>query len=92
MITLTCDLVIGVDTNNYTLMLDRHREDKNGKPMYEKLGYYGTLVAAVRGARDYCIRKQLESNTNTLSDAIEIINRTTKEFSDLLKKVSENNG
>lgn len=85
MITLIHDLVIGVDTNNYTLMLDKHKEDKNGKPVYEKLGYYGSLEAAVCGAREYCIRKQLESSISTLTDAIEIIKRTTKEFSDLLK-------
>ena len=43
MITLIHDLVIRVDKHNYTLMLDRHKQDKKGEPIYETLGYFGTL-------------------------------------------------
>lgn len=89
MITLIYDLVIGVDTNNYTVMLDKHKCDKNGKPIYEKLGYYGTLAGAVDGARKYCIRKQLGSEIHTLTDAIVIMKSITEEFSALLKVVKE---
>lgn len=89
MITLIHDLVIDVDTNNYTVMLNKHKCDKNGKPIYEKLGYYGTLESAVNGARKYCIRKQLGSEIHTLTDAIDIMKSITEEFSTLLKVVRE---
>lgn len=89
MIKLIYDLVIVVDKYNYTLMLDKHKQDKKGNPIYVKLGYYGTLESAVSAARKYCIRKQLESDVCTLTDAIDIIKSTTEEFSRLLKKVKE---
>ena len=89
MIILIHDLVIGVDTNNYTVMLDKHKQDKNGNPIYEKLGYYGTLESAVNAARKYCIKKRLGSNIHTLTDAIEIMKSITEEFSNLLKAVRE---
>ena len=89
MIILIHDLVIGVDTNNYTLMLDEHKQDKNGKQIYKTLGYYGTLQNAVCGARRYCIRKRLESNVCVLTDAIKIIKSITEEFSKLLEVVKE---
>lgn len=85
MIELICDLVIEVDTHNYILMLDKHKQDKNGNKIYDKLGYYGTLESAVQGARKYCIRKQLGTDTRSLVDAIKIIKSTTEEFSRLLK-------
>ena len=89
MITLIHDLVIDVDTNNYTVMLDKHKCDKKGKPIYERLGYYGTLESAIQAARRYCIRKQLEADVYTLTDAIGIMKSITEEFSKLLTGVRE---
>lgn len=87
MITLIYDLVIDVDTNNYTLLLDKHKQDKKGNSIYETIGYYGTFENAVGGARKYCIKKKLGSNTKTLAEAIEVIKTITEEFSTLLKEV-----
>lgn len=89
MITLIHDLMIDVDPNNYTLMLDKHKQDKNGKPVFERLGYFGTLESAVNAARKYCIRKRFEADILTLSDAIDIMHSVTEEFSKLLKVVRE---
>ncbi len=89
MITLKHDCLIDVSQNNFTLMLDKHKQDKNGKPIYETLGYYSTLQGAVCGARDYYVKRQLESDTYTLDKAIEIVRQTNKEFFDLLKGVMQ---
>ena len=87
MVTLIHDCVVEVSQNNYTLMLDKHKQDKEGKPLYEILGYYNTLTGAVNGAKDYFIKKRLSVNTYTLDKAIEIIKQVNKEFIDLLKTV-----
>lgn len=89
MITLKHDCFIDVSQNNYTLMLDKHKQDKNGKPIYETLGYYSTLQGAVSGARDYYIKRQLGADTYTLDKAIEIVQKINKEFFDLLKEVMQ---
>ena len=86
MIVLIYDLVIDVDTNNYTLLLNKHKQDKKGNSVYETIGYYGTFENAIEGARRYCIKKQLGLNTKTLAEAIGVIKSITEEFSALLKE------
>ncbi len=89
MITLIHDCVIDVNQNNYTLMLDKHKKDKSGNPVYEILGYYSNLESAICNAKDYHIKRQLESDIFTLSEAINVIKQVTKEFEDLLKDVQK---
>lgn len=86
MITLKHDIVIDVSPNNYTLMLDRHKRDKNGHPLYEILGYYTSLVTAIRSAREYYIRKRLSEEVLPLHEAIEEVRRITDEFAAMLDK------
>lgn len=86
MIILIHNLVINVSENNYTLMLDKHTVDKNGKPVYETLGYYTNLASAVSGARDYCIKKRLGDVVCDLREAIDEINQITDEFKNLLRE------
>lgn len=89
MVTLIHDCVVDVSQNNYTLMIDKHKQDKEGKPLYETLGYYHTLTGAVNGAKDYFIKKRLSADTYTLDKAIEVIKQVNKEFIDLLKTVDQ---
>ena len=84
MITLIHDLVVDVSQNNYTLLLDKHKQDKNGKEVYETIGYYSNLKGAVCGARDYYTRKQLETDVYTLDQAIKTIKEIGEEFLELL--------
>lgn len=86
MITLKHDIVIDVSPNNYTLMLDRHKQDKKGNPLYEILGYYTSLVTAIRSAREYYIRKRLGEEVLPLHEAIEEVRRITDEFEAMLDK------
>lgn len=84
MVILNKDLVVEVSQSNYTLMLDKHKQDKKGNPVYETLGYYCTLAGAVRGARDYCIKKRLEEHEHSLCEAINEMQKITDEWRDLL--------
>lgn len=86
MIILTHDLVVNVSDYNYTLMLDKHTVDKNGKPVYDTLGYYTNLAGAVSGARDYCIKKRLGDMVCDLRGAIDEMTKITNEFLNLLRE------
>lgn len=88
MVILNNDLIVEVSQNNYTLILDKHKQDKKGNPVYETLGYFGTLAGAVYGAREYCIKKKLSENAYELRDAIAEIQRANREFLDMLRKVT----
>ena len=85
MVYLKHDLFIDVSQNNYTLMLDKHKLDKNGNAVYEPLGYFCTLAGAVHGARDYCIKKRLGDVALELRGAIEEILRIDMEFYKMLR-------
>ena len=85
MVTLIHDLVIDVSQNNYTLMVDKNKCDKKGNPIYETVGYYSSLEGAVQGAKNYYIRKKLEADTFTLTEAIKAIQECNKDFMDLIK-------
>ena len=53
MIQINDDLCIKADNDgnvSYTLMLDKHKEDKFGKPIFTTLGYYTSLESALLGA------------------------------------------
>lgn len=85
MIELVNDLVIRVIKYNYVLMVDKHKVDKHGQPVYEIISYHGTLKAALNGALEYLNRKSLEDGTFTLKEAIQKIN----ENHDLMVKLYE---
>ena len=90
MINLIHDYVVDVNQYNYILMIDRHRQDKKGKPVYETLSYHGDLEGAIFAAKRDYVKKQLGEEPCVLDEAIRIINQVHEEFSDLLKEVLKN--
>lgn len=86
MITLIHDLIIDVSQTNFTLMIDRHKTDKNGKALYDTLGYYNNLERAILGARDFYIKRCLSESTRTLDEAVEIVRQVNTEFLNLMKR------
>lgn len=89
MIKLTENYVVQVDVHNYTLLRDRGRVDKDGKPTYETLGYYGDLAGAINGAIQHMTRLRLSDGKHDLADALRVIRECTGEFKGLLEKVME---
>lgn len=87
MIRLTHNYIIDVTSNCYVLCVDKQRVDKKGREIYETIGYYSTINAAITAAKEHCIKKYLIQETFTLNGVIEIIKQINKEFSDLLKEV-----
>lgn len=91
MIELINDYVVSVDSTDYTLMIDLHKTDKNGKPMYKTVGYYSTLANAITGCIRDINRSELSVGTHTLEEAVSIIANRDAELTALLDKYLHNN-
>jgi hypothetical protein len=49
MIHIKDDYYIDADETQFILKEDKHRVDKEGRPIFDSLGYYGTFKQAVSG-------------------------------------------
>lgn len=87
MIKLLRDYAIDVTKYGYNLMVDKHRVNKEGKPVYETLGYYTTLEQVVNACRDYIIKMKLRDDVYSLKEALEIIKTCDLDFKKYLKEV-----
>lgn len=86
MIKLTGNYVVQVDVHNYTLLRDRGKPDKDGKPTYETIGYYGDLAGAMSGAIQHMTRLRLSDGEHELADAVRVIRECTGEFKGVLEQ------
>lgn len=84
MIKLVEDLVIQVTKYGYTLMLDRHKVDKSGEPVFDPISYHGNIKEAFNGAVKYLNRKKLSGRTHTLAEAVKIIGENHQQLKELL--------
>lgn len=94
MIRVNDDYVIEVDTLCYVANRDTHktRIDKTtGKeiPVYNLVGYFGTLETAIKGIIHHIIQNKLSVGTHDIKGAIEIIRTEMKQFDELLEKALE---
>lgn len=69
---------IKVDSNNYTLIRDEQKEDKNGRHIYTPISYHGSLSEAIDGAKRYFIREALST------DKIETLGEATRKVKDVV--------
>ena len=85
MIHLIDNFYVDVDPYNYTLIVDYGKTDKKGRPMRKSIGYYGSLVQAVkacieeyvrRGFYDRCV--ELEEAVDTLSERLNVTDELVK--------------
>lgn len=86
MIRIKDDYVILVDDNEYTAAIDKHKKDKRGYDLYKDLGYYSTLKSAIKGIYAYMLRHGLSEKEYDLSEAIEYVEKVTKELNDKIDK------
>ena len=86
MIHLINDYVINVDTNNYTLMIDKHKVNKKNEPVYETVGYYTSFASAINGAIASMNKRDLSIGEYSLNEAVEIIKTNNEQFTKLLNE------
>jgi len=84
LITLINDYVIDVSDMSYTVEIDLHKKNKQDVNMYNVIGYYGSLVGAIKASCESMCKQDLSECTYTLTDAINIIQKNTEVFSKLL--------
>lgn len=94
MIRVNDDYIIDIDPHNYIPKRDLHREkvsiDKNGEeirvPQFDTVGYFGDLAGAVRGIIRDINRRDLDTGTHDLEEAIKIVRSNNDTFYDLLDR------
>ena len=93
MIRINDDWVVDVDQYNYILKKDMHREEKSrdGKsmvPVYNTVGYYGSLRKALDALGGEIIRDKLRGGSRTLCEAVQAIRECTDEWRRLVEEVT----
>jgi len=83
------DYLIVVDSMDYTLCKDRHKTDKEGKPVYKTLGYYTSLESALNALGKEFIKERLEGAEMGLKEAVSTIREANRELSDIIRKCME---
>ncbi len=86
MIQVDKNYIIDVDKYCYTVKIDKHKEDKNGNPVYDVWGYYSSLENAIKGVINAMNTAKLKRGTHDLEKALQIVQKTNDQFTKLLKK------
>lgn len=92
MIQINDDLCIKADNDgnvSYTLMLDKHKEDKFGKPIFTTLGYYTSLESVLKGAKSYMVHETIANNDYSLDEAIRAVRDLSNEFIGTFRRVTK---
>ena len=87
MIQVDKNYVIDIDKYNFTVKIDKHKEDKNGEPVFELVGYYNSFESAIVGVIKSMEKRKLSRGTHTLEEALQIVQKNNDQFTKLLKKV-----
>lgn len=85
MIKIIGDITAIENNMGYTVAHDRGKLDKDGKPLYDTIGYVGDLSGALwLAAREYNHNK-LNTKTYTLKEAIDVLKETKQLIDNALK-------
>ena len=89
MIRVNENYCIDVDEKCYTVKIDKHKEDKNGNPIFETVGYFSSLESAIKGVIISMNRKQLKEGVHSLVEALGIIHENNRKLCELLEQVTK---
>lgn len=94
MIRVNDDYVIEVNNYGCTARRDTHKtriskETGQEVPVYDLVGYYGSLEAAIKGILDHSKQNKLSVGTHSLKEALAICRTETRKFDELLTKALE---
>ena len=89
MIELIGDYFVEVDSYNYTLKRrSQGVSKKTNEPIITEtvIGYYPSLISAIKAAKNHCGREIMAQDQITLSEAIRIIETIDEEFTKMLNE------
>lgn len=87
MIHIKGNYYIDADETQFILKEDKHRVDKEGRPIFDSLGYYGTFKQAVSGFLKMEQRGNIANGPDReLDEAFRDMNLLVLELEELLNK------
>lgn len=80
------------DPNNmgFTLVIDKGRKDKDGKALYDTVGYCGSFEEVIYLLKRRVVNDRLKTEPMELREALQVIKDTTREITGAMEGVMEN--
>lgn len=78
------------DPNNmgFTLVIDKGRKDKDGKALYDTMGYCGSFEEVIYLLKRKVVNDRLKEEPMELREALQVIRDATREITEAMKEVS----
>lgn len=78
------------DPNNmgFTLVIDKGRKDKDGKALYDTVGYCGSFEEVIYLLKRKVVNDRLKEEAMELREALQVIRDTTREITEAMKEVN----
>lgn len=78
------------DPNNmgFTLVIDKGRKDKDGKALYDTMGYCGSFEEVIYLLKRKVVNDRLKEESVELREALQVIRDATREITEAMKEVS----
>jgi hypothetical protein len=80
MVRIDDDYIVDIDAMGYTAKKNTHKKDKDGNTIYSAIGYYGSLVNAVKGIYEHKVTNKLSEGETPISEAIKILEELKQEM------------
>ena len=79
------------DPNNmgFTLVIDKGRKDKDGKALYDTMGYCGGFEEVIYLLKRKVVNDRLKEEPMELKEALQVIKDTTREITGAMAGVME---
>lgn len=80
------------DPNNmgFTLVIDKGRKDKDGKALYDTVGYCGSFEEVIYLLKRKVVNDRLKEESMELREALQVIRDTTREIAETMAGVMKN--
>ncbi len=90
MIELFDGYKIDVDATSYTLFKEKKYKTKKGEEALTRdvRGYYGTLEGALKALSEEMIRDRLKDETQTLTEALKVVQESRDKVAQVVKEAS----
>ena len=78
------------DPNNmgFTLVIDKGRKDKDGKALYDTVGYCGSFEEVIYLLKRKVVNDRLKEESMELRETLQVIRDATREITEAMKEVS----
>lgn len=80
------------DPNNmgFALVMDKGRKDKDGKALYDTVGYCGSFEEVIYLLKRKIVNDRLKEESMELREALQVIRDATREITEAMKEVIKN--